>query len=64
MPRVSELIVHENAQVMSIGDSLAKADEAGEQASLALEQLEELISERTSIGGLFESDDCLLIACW
>ena len=46
VPRVPELIVHENAQVMSIGDSLARADEGGEQAGIALEKLEELISER------------------
>lgn len=52
VPRASELIVHENAQVMSIGDGLARADEAGEQASLALEKLEELISETTKIGML------------
>lgn len=47
VPRVPELIVHENAQVMSIGDGLTRADEGGEQARIALEKLEELISERT-----------------
>ncbi|CAM9294078.1 unnamed protein product, partial [Laminaria digitata] len=45
---LKELIVHENAQVMSIGDGLARADEAGEEAGLALEKLEELIKHRAS----------------
>lgn len=49
---------------MSIGDGLARADEAGDQAGLALEKLEELISEPTKLGGLLEPVKiaCLLVA--